>query len=65
MVVYFGFNRPRFRTFSLPAGHRMHVDVIDTWNMTIERRDGVFEGSFTVPLPARPFVAVRLVAADD
>lgn len=62
-IVYFGFNRPSFRTVTLPAGQRVHVDVIDTWNMTIDRLDGVFEDSFTVPLPARPYIALRLTAA--
>ncbi len=62
-IVYFGFNRPRFRTISLPDGQRVHVDVIDTWNMTVDRLHGVFAGSFTVPLPARPYMALRLTAA--
>ena len=30
--------------------------------MTVERLDGVFEGTFRVPLPARQYMAVRLVA---
>ena len=62
-IVYFGFNRPSFRTISLPPGERVHVDVIDTWNMTVDRLDGVFADSFTVPLPARPYLAIRLTAA--
>jgi len=61
-IVYFGFNRPSFRTITLPAGQRVHVDVIDTWNMTIDRLDGQFDGTFTVPLPGRPYIALRLVA---
>jgi len=43
----------------LPDGD-FDVDVIDTWNMTIERMPGVHAGSVRVELPARQFMAVRL-----
>ena len=36
------------------------MEVIDTWNMTIEEA-GVFRGKFTVTLPGRPYMAVRLI----
>jgi hypothetical protein len=61
-VIYLGFNRPRFRTVTLPPGQRVHVDVLDTWQMTVERLPGTFEGTFTVPLPARQYMALRLTA---
>jgi hypothetical protein len=64
VVVYFGFNRPSFRTVSLPPGRPMHVDVIDTWDMTIERLEGTFEGTFTVSLPGRQYIALRMTAAN-
>jgi hypothetical protein len=63
MLVYFGFNRPLFRTFSLAGDESYEVDVIDTWNMTVETLPGTYTGSFTVPLPGRQYVAVRLRAA--
>lgn len=62
LIAYFGFNRPSFRLVTAPRGRRYAVDVIDTWNLTVERLDGVFEGTFRVPLPARQYMAVRLVA---
>ena len=62
LIGYFGFNRPSFRMVNAPRGRQYAVDVIDTWNMTVERLDGVFEGTFRVPLPARQYMAVRLVA---
>ena len=37
------------------------IDVIDTWNMTVERVPGIHsDGSVRVDLPGRPFMAVRL-----
>lgn len=65
MIVYFGFNRPSFRTLSLPVGMRVRAEIIDTWNMTVEPIDGIHEGSVRIELPARQFMAVRMTAVDD
>lgn len=59
-LFYFGFNQPSFRTFDMPKGNHYKVDVIDTWNMTIDELEGIFEGDFRVKLPARQFIAVRM-----
>jgi hypothetical protein len=39
------------------------IDVIDTWNMTIEPQPGVHSGTVRVQLPARPYTAIRLRGA--
>jgi hypothetical protein len=62
-IVYFGFNRPSYRQIVAKPGIPYRVDVIDTWNMTVESLPGTCEGSFRVPLPARQYMAIRLVAA--
>jgi hypothetical protein len=59
-VGYFGFNRPRFRSVMLPEGD-WTIDVIDTWNMTVDRVPGIHRGSARVELPGRQFMAVRLI----
>ena len=59
-LCYFGFNQPAWKMFEMPVGERYEVDVIDTWNMTVENVEGVHEGTFRVDLPARPYMAVRL-----
>lgn len=59
-VGYFGFNRPRFRNLMLDEGE-WTIDVIDTWDMTVERMPGTYPaGSARVELPGRQFMAVRL-----
>jgi hypothetical protein len=58
-LFYYGFNQPRFRRFLWDPTVAYTVDVIDTWNMTIERLPGVRRGRFTVDLPARPYIALR------
>ncbi len=59
-LYYFGFNQPTFREFRRKPGIRYRVEVIDTWNMSIERLPGSFEGVFQIGLPGRPFMAVRM-----
>ncbi|KUP24125.1 DUF5605 domain-containing protein [Paenibacillus sp. DMB5] len=63
-LYYFGFNRPRFRNFELEPGVRYAAEVIDTWNMSVERLPGTYEGSFRIDLPGRSYMAVRLIRAD-
>lgn len=59
-LIYFGFNQPTYRRFVMPPGIRFHIDVIDTWNMTVETLPGTFEGRFRIDLPGRQYIAVRL-----
>ncbi|WP_036718445.1 DUF5605 domain-containing protein [Paenibacillus harenae] len=63
-IYYFGFNRPRFRTFNLKQGTRYEVEIIDTWNMTIEKMPGSYEGSFRIDLPGKIYMAVRMTKVD-
>ena len=61
-IGYFSFMRPRFRNIPLPEGD-YEVDVIDTWDMTVKRLPGVHSGTIRIDLPAKQYMAVRLVAA--
>ena len=63
-IGYFGFNRPRFRDLVLSDG-QWAIDVIDTWNMTIERLPGRHRDAVRVELPGRQFMAVRVVRVGD
>lgn len=58
-LFYTGNSRPSFREFSFAPDKRYHVEVIDTWNMTIEDR-GIFSGKFYIDLPGRQFMALRI-----
>jgi hypothetical protein len=61
-----------FKT-GLQDGMKFKAEVIDTWNMTVTPVDGVFEikkrddyyfadkDGRSIPLPGRPYMAVRLV----
>ncbi|WP_019638398.1 DUF5605 domain-containing protein [Paenibacillus fonticola] len=64
-MYYFGFNQPKFRIFNVKPGIKYTIEIIDTWNMTIEKCAGLHEGTFRVELPGRQFMAVRLRRADE
>lgn len=63
-LFYTGNSRPSFREFSMEEGRSYRVEVIDTWNMTVEDR-GVYAGRFDIPLPSRPYMAIRMQAINS
>jgi hypothetical protein len=58
-LLYTGYNRPSFREFFFEPDKKYKVEVIDTWNMTIEDR-GIHSGKFYIELPSRPYMAFRV-----
>ncbi len=62
-LFYFGFNQPSFRQFTMPEGVNFKVDVIDTWNMTIDALPGLFNGEFKIDLPGKQYMAIRMTKA--
>lgn len=58
-LYYYSFMRPSFRDFYFDDETEYTVDVIDTWNMTIENQ-GVFKGHFRIQLPGRQYMAIRI-----
>ncbi len=61
-LFYYGFFRPSFREFYyFPEDAEFEAEVIDTWNMTIEKLPGTFKGPyFKIPLPGTQYMAIRL-----
>jgi hypothetical protein len=60
LFIYFGEHQPKHFVDGLPKEGRYKVDLIDTWNMTIETLDETFEGQTPIELPGRPFIAMRV-----
>lgn len=61
-LYYYGFMQPAFEVFHFDESTMYQVEVIDTWNMTIEQR-GKMRGKFKVSLPERPYMAIRIYKA--
>ncbi len=60
-LLYLARNQPRFRRFQLPDGKNYRIDLIDTWNMSIDRIADMASGLFEVELPRKNYLALRVV----
>ncbi len=58
-LAYFGISRPSYRHLPFSPDTRWHVELIDTWNMTVEDL-GEFSGNASVSLPGRAYIALRI-----
>ncbi len=61
-LVYQGSRQSARHTLELPAGRLYRVELLDTWNMTIDDL-GVHVAEDELVLPARPYQALRMTAA--
>ncbi len=53
--------QPRSIVIDLPKNSLFKVEIIDTWNMTITPLQKKFSGHCLIELPAKPYMAVRIV----
>ena len=53
--------QPRSIVIDLPKDTLYQVEVIDTRNMTITRLDKKFSGRSLIELPAKPYIAIRII----
>lgn len=60
-IVYLGNSQPGTIGFILPAEKRYRVDLIDTWEMTIQTW-GEAQGEVDIALPTRPNMAIRFTS---
>jgi len=60
-LFYFGRRQPAERVIFLPDNKEYKLDIIDTWGMTIHPLDGTFRGKCIIPLPGKPYIAVRAI----
>lgn len=58
-LFYYGIARPAFRNYHIDDENTYSVEIIDTWNMTVEKA-GEFKGRFRLDLPSREYIAVRV-----
>lgn len=59
VLHYVGDRQPASVELRLPAHTQYRIELIDTFAMTIEKLPGRFSGRSQVPLPQRPYLAVR------
>jgi hypothetical protein len=59
-LIYFGEHQPAGWRFGLPRGVAFQADLVDTWKMTIETLPGTYRAEDEIPLPGKPWMALRL-----
>ena len=57
-LEYYGEHRPCYKIFELDENQHK-IEVIDTWNMTIEDR-GIHSGTVKIDLPVREYMAIKI-----
>jgi len=78
-LYYLGYSQPAELYLALPPGGPYSIDIIDTWNMTINRIQGEFlgvstikslntpwewEGMVKIQMPGKPYIALRIMRVD-
>lgn len=63
-LTYFGPRQPSLVTLSLSEGERYQADLIDTWAMTVTPLTEPLQHGSTIPLPRKPYLALRLRRID-
>lgn len=63
-LQYFDVHAPGSKDLEVPGDGRHHVDVIDAQAMTIQRLDGTYASGDRIPMPAKPYCALRTMLAD-
>ncbi len=58
-LYYYGNSQQAKAMVTLPKDRKFRLEVIDAWNMTVTTVSGEFSGRAEIPLPGRPYVAVR------
>ncbi len=64
LLVYFGIKCPSFRNINMGDDRTYHVEIIDTFDMTITDA-GYIKGWTKVALPGKPFIALRITSKKD
>lgn len=61
-LFYYGERQHGERDIELPENKKYEIEIIDTWEMTITKVDGLYSGKTTVKLPSKPYIALRVIA---
>jgi hypothetical protein len=60
-LIYFNDDQPRAIVLNLPGNSSYKIEVIDTWNMTINPIEQKYSGQCMIDLPQKPYIALRIV----
>jgi hypothetical protein len=58
-LYYYGNSQQARARLYLPEDVKFRLEIIDSWNMTVKAVEGEFSGMTEIPLPGKPYIAVR------
>lgn len=64
-LFYFGERQHYERYIELPEDRQYKVEIIDTWEMTITKVEGLYSGVTNIKLPVKPYMALRVTAVEN
>lgn len=64
-LFYFGERQHAERYIELPQDKKYEIEIIDTWEMTITKVDGLYSGVTKVELPSKPYIALRVTKFEE
>lgn len=59
-LYYYGVHQHRVKELQLPEGAQYRAEVLDAWDCTVTPVPGTCSGACAVPMPGKPFCALRL-----
>ena len=60
-LFYYGMHQPRAREFNLLVDSSYCIDLLDTWNMTVETVAESAAGQVRIEMPSRKYMAIRIL----
>ncbi len=64
-LIYLWNRQHGIQPVTLPDNIKFKAEIIDTWNMTKTPLPGTFSGHTEIPLPTRPWLALRLTRCSE
>ena len=59
---YYGNSQQAAGLLKLSGDKKYQVEVLDVWNMTVDKVPGTFSGTVEISLPQKPYIAIRAIA---
>ena len=60
-LYYYGNSQQAKARIYLPKDVKFSLEIIDAWNMTVNQVPGEFSGMNEIPLPGKPYIALRAI----
>jgi len=64
-LIYYGNSQQKSARLHLPKDVKFDLELIDTWNMTIKKIEGVYFGMVEIKLPGTLWMAVRAIKTSN